>query len=83
MTDIDAAFVHKILDVPQREGEPHVNHHREASDFTAGLQVFERVAFRHPRTPLTPLPGRKPAPFDITPKTLSCANLSGTCRNSE
>jgi hypothetical protein len=48
MADLDAAFVQKILDISEREREPDVEHHRQADDLRAGLEVPEGGAFCHP-----------------------------------
>lgn len=34
----------QILDVPQRQREPDIHHHRQAIDLRAALEVLERVA---------------------------------------
>lgn len=41
VTDIDAALVHHILDVAERRREPDVQHHREADDLRARLEIAE------------------------------------------
>lgn len=48
MADIDAALVKQILDIAQRQREPHIHHHRQADDFLAGLEILEWITFRHP-----------------------------------
>jgi len=50
MADVDAPFMKQILDVPQRQRKPHIQHHRQADDFGRRLEVFEWGAFRHPET---------------------------------
>lgn len=47
MTDVDAALVQQIFDVPQRQGEAYVEHHRQADDLAARPRVLEGVVFRH------------------------------------
>jgi hypothetical protein len=48
VADLDAALVQHVLDVPQGKREPDVEHHREADDLGARLEVPERVALLHP-----------------------------------
>jgi hypothetical protein len=48
VADLDAALVQHVLDVPQRERKPDVEHHREADDLRARLEVPERVVLLHP-----------------------------------
>ena len=50
MADIDPAFVEKILDIPQREWEPNVHHHRQADDLGARFKLLEGGTPTHPRT---------------------------------
>jgi len=50
MADIDAAFVQQILNIPKREREPDVQHHRKANDLRARLEVAKWGAFGHPAT---------------------------------
>ena len=51
------ALVQQILDVSQREWETNVQHHRQADDLFARIEVFERVTFPHPGTlPSPPTP---------------------------
>ena len=66
VADIDAALVKQILDVSQREREPNVEHHREADDLGAGLEVLERGAFGHPKTLAGAAPSLKASSFDRT-----------------
>ena len=56
MTDVDAALVQQILDVSQRDRETNVQHHRQADDLLARLEIFVRVTFLHPGTLPSPLP---------------------------
>jgi len=42
-------IVEQILDVPQRERKPNVEHHSQADDLGVGLKVLERGAFCHER----------------------------------
>jgi hypothetical protein len=66
VTDIDTPFMEQILDISQRQREPHVQHHRQADDLPAGFKVLEWIAFRHTGTLSSPLPRRKPSSFDMT-----------------
>jgi hypothetical protein len=47
MADINAAFVEQVLDIAQRERESDIQHHRQADDFLAGLEILEWIAFCH------------------------------------
>ncbi len=49
MAHVDAALVQQILDVPKGEREPDVEHHRQADDLRARLEVAEWAAFCHPK----------------------------------
>jgi len=55
MTDIDAAFVQQIFDVPERKREPNIHHNRQADDVGRRLEVLEWVTFFHPATLSVPL----------------------------
>ena len=50
VTDIDASFMKEVFDIPQREREPQIEHHRETDDLGAGLELAEWGAFGHART---------------------------------
>ncbi|MDA1154854.1 MAG: hypothetical protein O2873_08895 [Proteobacteria bacterium] len=50
MADLDAALVQKILDIPERQRKPDIQHHRQADDFGAGLEVLEWGASGHAMT---------------------------------
>ena len=50
VADLDASLVEQILDIPQRERKPHIEHHRKPDDLGARLEVLERGAFCHSRT---------------------------------
>jgi hypothetical protein len=43
MADLHAALVQEVLDVPEREREPDIEHHRETDDLGAGLEPLERT----------------------------------------
>ncbi len=47
MAHIDASLVKQIFDIPKRERETDVQHHRKANDLRAGFEVFERDSFGH------------------------------------
>ena len=49
MADIDAALVKQILDIAQRQRKSDVQHHRQTDDLWIAVEVFERIAFRHPQ----------------------------------
>jgi hypothetical protein len=42
VADLDAAFVQQILDIAQRQREPHIHHHRQADDLGRGFEVPKR-----------------------------------------
>ena len=65
VTYIDASFMEKVFNMPQREREPHIEHHREADDLGAGYEVLERGAIGHPTT----LAGAAPSLKRSSPKT--------------
>jgi hypothetical protein len=50
MADVDAAFVQKILHIPQRERKPHIHHNGQADDLGASLKVTKGGTFCHPAT---------------------------------
>ena len=45
--DVDAAFVQKVFDIPQRERKSDVQHDRQANNLGTAVKVLERVAFCH------------------------------------
>jgi len=47
VANVDAALVEQILNVPKREWEPDVQHHRQANDLRARLEVLEGGMFCH------------------------------------
>ncbi len=47
MADLDAALMQEVLDVAQRQRVADLQHHRQADDFWAGLEVTERGALVH------------------------------------
>jgi hypothetical protein len=47
VADVDAAFVQKVLNIPQRERKTHIHHHGQADDFGRRLKVLEWIAFYH------------------------------------
>jgi hypothetical protein len=50
MADVDAAFVQKILHIPQRERKQHIHHSGQADDLWARLEVTKGGTFCHPVT---------------------------------
>jgi hypothetical protein len=63
---IDTALVQQVLDVPQGQWRADVEHHREADDLWAGLEVQERAAFHHGRRLAGALPRLKQSSSDNT-----------------
>jgi hypothetical protein len=49
VADIDTALMEQVLDVPKREREAHVEHHRKADDLRAGVEVREWRALDLPK----------------------------------
>ncbi len=47
MTHVDASLVQQVLNTPKRERETDVQHHRQADDLGAGLEVLEGGRFSH------------------------------------
>ena len=66
VADIDAALVQQILDIPERQREPHIEHHCQADDLRARFEVLEKGAFGHARTLPGALPRLKRSSFDKT-----------------
>lgn len=48
MADLDAAFVQQVLYIPKRERETDIEHHRQANNLGARLEVAKGAAFCHP-----------------------------------
>ncbi len=42
MTHVNASLMQQIFDIPKREREADVQHHRKADDLGAGLEILER-----------------------------------------
>lgn len=57
MTDIDTAFVQKILHVPKRKRKPNIHHDGQTDDLGARLEVAKGAVFCYPVT-LNPRPAR-------------------------
>lgn len=66
MANVDAALVEQILDIPKRQREANVEHHRQADDLGAGLEVLKRGKFCHDRTLAGALPRLKASLSDKT-----------------
>src|SRR6056297_1346059 len=64
VADVDAALMEQVLDIPQREREANVEHHRQADDLLARLEVLEGAGFAHTGTLTNPLPCLKRTSFD-------------------
>jgi hypothetical protein len=47
VADLDASLMHETLDIPQRQRETDVEHHRQSDDLGAALEVPEGVALGH------------------------------------
>ena len=47
MTDFDPALMQQILHIPERQGEPDVQHHRKADDVGTGLEISKWAVFGH------------------------------------
>ena len=43
MAQVDSAFEKQVLDIAQRQREPHIQHYRQADDLGRGVKVAERV----------------------------------------
>lgn len=50
MTDINAAFVQKILNIAKRKLKPNIHHDGQTDDLGARFQVAKRAAFCYPKT---------------------------------
>ena len=68
----------QVLDVPQLEREPDVQHHRQADDLGAGLERLEELGFGHDGRLLRPLPRLKPGLSDSAPSGVPASRRSGT-----
>src|SRR6056297_1629700 len=47
VADLNAALMQQVLDIPKRQRESDVHHHRQADDLGTGLEVLEWVALTH------------------------------------
>jgi hypothetical protein len=45
MTDVDAMLEKQILDIPQRQREPHVHHHNQTNDLGRKVEISERIGW--------------------------------------
>jgi len=43
VANVDAALIEQILDLPQRQRETDLHHHRKANDLGRRLEVAERI----------------------------------------
>ena len=66
MADVDAPLVQQILDVPERQREPDIQHHRQADDLGAGFEVLEWRAFGHGQRLRKPPACLNPSSSDMT-----------------
>ena len=67
VADIDAPLMEQVLDVTKRQRETDVEHHRQADDLFARLEVLEGAWFRLTRTLQSALHRLKPSSFDSAP----------------
>src|SRR6056297_446378 len=80
VADLDTALMQKILDVPKREREPDVHHHRQTDDLAARLEVLEWVRFGHAETLASALPRLKPS---LSDKTLRVHDQASEARDRQ
>ena len=66
MTDLDPAFVEQVFDVAQRNREPDLEHHRQADDLWARLEVAEQGTVAHVGRPASRPDRLKPVSSDRT-----------------
>ena len=45
MADVGAALVEQILDIPKRQREADIHHHRQADDLGTGFEALETIGF--------------------------------------
>jgi hypothetical protein len=50
MANVNAAFMQKIFNIPQRERKPHIHHNGKADDLGASLETTKSGTFCHPTT---------------------------------
>ena len=50
MTNINAAFEQKILYIPERKWEPHIQHHCQTDNLGAAVEILEGIAFARAQT---------------------------------
>ena len=43
VADVDTALKKQVLDVPQPQGKPNIQHNDQSNDFRRGVKVSERV----------------------------------------
>ena len=67
VADIDAPLMQQVLDVAQREWEPHIHHYSQADDFRRRLEVLEWVGFGHDWTLRNHPALHKPVSSDTAP----------------
>ena len=80
MANVDAAPVEQIFEIPKLQREADVEHHRQADDLGAGLEVLERETFCHDRTLAGALPRLKASLSDKTFTKLSLEPAAMTDR---
>ncbi len=65
MADLDPAFVQQVPDVPQRQREVNIQHHCQANDLGAGLEITEGAGSGHVARLMPALPRSKPFPLTV------------------
>ncbi len=77
MTDVDASLMQQILHIPERQRKPDIEHHRQADDLGAGLEVLERGTLGHDQKLRKPPARLKPSSSDITFLTMRLSHVKG------
>jgi hypothetical protein len=67
VAELDAALMQQILDVPEREREADVHHHRQADDLGARLEPLEGLGWGMAEGHSARLPRLKLGPSDRPP----------------
>ncbi len=65
MADLDPAFLQLVLDVPERQREPDIQHHRQADDLRACFEVTEGAGYGHVARLVVALPGSRQSPLTV------------------
>jgi len=72
MAHSGAAFMEQVLNVPQRQREPDLHHHRKADDLRRRLEIAKRIA-SHPQ--IVGLPAYRPVSSDNALMHDNCARF--------